>query len=181
MSVELFKVRVSQNLKHFQWMHLGRRPVTRCVASQCECKGAPAWVSLQCIKHTVHWLYCSGCWFHLSSAYLHITTTSTSMLNIFNLHRNRDVNCGRQLACLGSSASRSMLVCGSLWFTMSIGVTHSGEESHFRCKQSLRRSKETQENLEELEAEWLFVSLDTGILIVISSCNSLLGSRINSA
>ena len=25
-------------------MHLGRRPVTRRVASQCECKGAPAWV-----------------------------------------------------------------------------------------------------------------------------------------
>ena len=45
MSVELFKVRVSQNLIHFQWMHLGRRPVTRRVASQCECKGAPAWVT----------------------------------------------------------------------------------------------------------------------------------------
>ena len=45
MSVELFKVRVSQNLKHFQWMHLGRRPVTRRVAGQCECKGAPAWVN----------------------------------------------------------------------------------------------------------------------------------------
>ena len=24
------------------------------------------------IKHTVHWLYCSGCWYHLGSAYLHI-------------------------------------------------------------------------------------------------------------
>ena len=23
-------------------------------------------------KHTVHWLHCSGCWFHLGSAYLHI-------------------------------------------------------------------------------------------------------------
>ena len=28
---------------------------------------------LHYIKHTVHWLYCSGCWFHLGSAYLHIT------------------------------------------------------------------------------------------------------------
>ena len=27
---------------------------------------------LHYIKHTVHWLYCSGCWFHLGSAYLHI-------------------------------------------------------------------------------------------------------------
>ena len=47
-SLELSKVRVSQNLKHFQWMHLGRRPVTRRVASQCECKGAPAWVIATC-------------------------------------------------------------------------------------------------------------------------------------
>ena len=30
MSVKLFKVRVSPNLKHFQWLHLRRRPVTRC-------------------------------------------------------------------------------------------------------------------------------------------------------
>ena len=29
---------------------------------------------LHYIKHTVHWLYCSGCWFHLGSAYLHIKT-----------------------------------------------------------------------------------------------------------
>ena len=43
-SVELFKMRMSQNLKHFQWMYLGRCPVTRRVASQCECKGASAWV-----------------------------------------------------------------------------------------------------------------------------------------
>ena len=28
---------------------------------------------LHYIKHTVHWLYCSGCWFHLGSAYLHIS------------------------------------------------------------------------------------------------------------
>ena len=27
---------------------------------------------LHYIKHSVHWLYCSGCWFHLGSAYLHI-------------------------------------------------------------------------------------------------------------
>ena len=27
---------------------------------------------LHYIKHTVHWLYCSCCWFHLGSAYLHI-------------------------------------------------------------------------------------------------------------
>ena len=27
---------------------------------------------LHYIKHTVHWLHCSGCWFHLGSAYLHI-------------------------------------------------------------------------------------------------------------
>ena len=27
---------------------------------------------LHYIKHTVHWLYCSGCWFHLGSAYWHI-------------------------------------------------------------------------------------------------------------
>ena len=27
---------------------------------------------LHYIKHTVHWLCCSGCWFHLGSAYLHI-------------------------------------------------------------------------------------------------------------
>ena len=29
---------------------------------------------LHYIKYTVHWLYCSGCWFHLGSAYLHIIT-----------------------------------------------------------------------------------------------------------
>ena len=46
LSVELFKVRVSYNPKPFQWMHLGLRPVTRRVASQCECRGAPAWVTL---------------------------------------------------------------------------------------------------------------------------------------
>ena len=28
---------------------------------------------LHYIKHTVHWLYCSGCWFHLGSAYWHIS------------------------------------------------------------------------------------------------------------
>ena len=27
---------------------------------------------LHYIKHTADWLYCSGCWFHLGSAYLHI-------------------------------------------------------------------------------------------------------------
>ena len=27
---------------------------------------------LHYIKHTAHWMYCSGCWFHLGSAYLHI-------------------------------------------------------------------------------------------------------------
>ena len=31
---------------------------------------------LHYIKHTVHWLYCSGCWFHLGSAYLHINGTN---------------------------------------------------------------------------------------------------------
>ena len=37
-SVELFKVKVSLNLNHFQWMHLGRRPVTRSVSK-------PVWVN----------------------------------------------------------------------------------------------------------------------------------------
>ena len=34
---------------------------------------------LHYIKHTVHWLYCSGCWFHLGSAYLHIFTYLTEV------------------------------------------------------------------------------------------------------
>ena len=29
---------------------------------------------LHYIKHTADWLYCSGCWFHLGSAYLHISS-----------------------------------------------------------------------------------------------------------
>ena len=32
----------------------------------------PLRLRLHYIKHTIDWLYCSGCWFHLGSAYLHI-------------------------------------------------------------------------------------------------------------
>ena len=34
---------------------------------------------LHYIKHTVHWLYCSGCWFHLGSAYLHIKVMTATL------------------------------------------------------------------------------------------------------
>ena len=55
LSVELFEVRASKYLNHFQLMHLGRRPVTRRVTVQCECKGAPAWV-----KHIIYCLISDG-------------------------------------------------------------------------------------------------------------------------
>ena len=44
----------------------------RCVSAGIELRTLPLRPRLHYIKHTVHWLYCSGCWFHLGSAYLHI-------------------------------------------------------------------------------------------------------------
>ena len=35
---------------------------------------------LHYIKHTVDWLYCSGCWFHLGSAYLHIILSTSNKI-----------------------------------------------------------------------------------------------------
>ena len=35
---------------------------------------------LHYIKHSVHWLNCSGCWFHLGSAYLHIYTMNKNTI-----------------------------------------------------------------------------------------------------
>ena len=35
---------------------------------------------LHYMKHTVHWLYRSGCWFHLGSAYLHIFGIATIVM-----------------------------------------------------------------------------------------------------
>ena len=40
---------------------------------------------LHYIKHTVHWLHCSGCWFHLGSAYLHIINFLASMQRIIRI------------------------------------------------------------------------------------------------
>ena len=47
-SVQLSKVRVSQNPKTFSKDASRARPVTWRVASQCECKGASAWVRPHC-------------------------------------------------------------------------------------------------------------------------------------
>ena len=48
----------------------------RCVSAGIELPyhlgHAPPGPRLHYIKHTVDWLYCSGCWFHPGSAYLHI-------------------------------------------------------------------------------------------------------------
>ena len=62
-SVELFYVRVPQNLQHFQCMRLGQHPVTRHVASQCECKGAPLllWQDTLKTKSSLWWI-CHHWW-----------------------------------------------------------------------------------------------------------------------
>ena len=43
---------------------------------------------LRYIKYTADWLYCSGCWFHLGSAYLHIIPQKCRMCAI-----NGDMRC----------------------------------------------------------------------------------------
>ena len=44
----------------------------RCVSGRWDRTTLPLRPRLHYIKHTVDWLYCSGCRFHLSSAYSHI-------------------------------------------------------------------------------------------------------------
>ena len=43
---------------------------------------------LHYMKHTVHWLYRSGCWFHLGSAYLHIFMCNVGQHISKNEHGN---------------------------------------------------------------------------------------------
>ena len=70
---------------------------------------------LHYIKHTVDWLYCSGCWFHLGSAYLHI---------INSLHWDPVSDQNRRFLCLSFRRDRRESIWNWFWFWICWAPTH---------------------------------------------------------
>ena len=87
---------------------------------------------LHYIKHTVHWLYCSGCWFHIGSAYLHIIIikwpgheSDHPMHMIFTPHGNTSNSSWRQpLRVDGPKASQRSIITYEIYFCTDQVKTH---------------------------------------------------------